>query len=915
MAIRLSMEKNGTRLPHPHHPLLTEIFAVLASSHQGLTKTEGIARLARYGPNALPRATPPSWLRIFLHQFRSPLIYILLLATGVSCLIQAWADAGFIFAVLLLNACIGAFQEFRAECSAHALQHLLTLRVRVIRENETYEIEAHDLVPGDLVLLEPGVKIPADLRLCETHNVTVDESLLTGESLPLAKTAKSILAEDCPLAERTNMVFAGTLMITGHARALVVATGLNTELGQIAASVLSKIAVKPPLLMRMDQFTQLIAIAVVIAAIFVAVIELFRGSPLSEIFVLAVALVVSVIPEGLPTALTIALAVSMQRMAKRHVIVRRLVAVEALGSCTYIASDKTGTLTVNQLTVRRVQLPDQAVWEVTGEGLVPEGTLLLAHGGALVDDPMPVFRRLCHAAVLANDGALIRRDGTWRGNGDSIDIALLVLAHKAGITQSQAQNDAPQIANLPYTSEARFAASLNLFASGPRVLVKGAVETLLPLCATMATVRGDQPIQHAEIIAQAHRLADQGYRVLAFADGPLLLPAHVSFSPEHLTDLAFLGLIAMTDPLRPEAHAAITACQRAGVQVAMITGDHPMTAWRIARDLGMETDSTKVISGQHLEQARQQGEKALNELVGTTRVFARIDPAQKLLIVQTLQQLGHIVAVTGDGVNDAPALRAAHIGIAMGKAGTDVARETAGIVISDDNFASIIAGIEEGRIAYNNIRKVIFLLISTGAAELVLFILALLMNTPLPLTAVQLLWLNFVTEGIQHIGLAFEPAEGNELKQPPRPPNERIFNRAMIERVLLSALVIGGLSFFAYAWMLQQGYTLDEARNGTLLLMVLFENVQAFNSRSETRSVLWHNPLRNKLLLFGAIAAQLLHISAMYTPGLSSILSIRPVTLGLWTDMLLLAMLMLVAMELHKSYLRHKKNIYSITGG
>jgi Ca2+-transporting ATPase len=886
----------------PHSQNAADVRAALGSAN-GLTVAEAGARLSRFGRNTLPRGAPPTLPAVFVAQFKSPLIYVLLLAALVSLLIREWADAGFIFAVLLINAAIGTYQEYGAERAAQALQKLVTVHARVLRAGETYEIDAEELVPGDIVLLEPGAKVAADLRLLTGRNLALDESLLTGESLPVVKDPDTRLAPETVLAERTNMAFAGTLVTTGRATGIVVATGLDTELGAIAASLVRKDLAKPPLLLRMERFTRIIAVAVGVAALAVAAIEMTRGAALSEIFLLAVALAVSAIPEGLPVALTVALAVGMQRMARRNVIVRRLVAVESLGSCTCIASDKTGTLTVNQLTVRRVQFADQPPWEVTGEGLVPEGTFVLPQGATMADHAA-LLARMCRAAVLANEAVLARRDNVWLGNGDTVDVALLVLAHKAGIAPGETQANAPPLAVIAYEPQARFAASLHRIPQGTRAAVKGAVETVLPMCTRMARAEGEVALAAEEILAQAQTLAAEGYRVLAVADGSVALSPDAVFSRDHLNDLCFLGLVAMTDPLRPEAKDAVDACHRAGIRVDMVTGDHPATAFAVARELKLAGKPEDIVTGVDLIEAATRGEPAFDARVRAAHVFARIEPQQKLEIVKGLQRGGQFVAVTGDGVNDAPALHAAQVGVAMGRYGTDVARETAELVIADDNFASIVAGVEEGRIAYGNVRKVIFLLISTGAAEIALFALALAFALPLPLVAVQLLWLNLVTNGIQDVALAFEPAEGDELARPPRPPQERIFNRIMLTRVLLSALVIGGLAFGAYRWMLMHGYTLDQARNGTLLLMVLFENIQAFNSRSETLSVFGHNPLRNKLLLFGTIAAQLVHIGAMYTPGLRDVLGVQPVSLAQWGTLLAVALVMLAAMELHKTYRR-----------
>ena len=619
----------------------------------------------------------------------------------------------------------------------------------------------------------------------------------------------------------------------------------------------------------------------------------------------AVALAVSVIPEGLPVALTVALAIGMHRMAKRNVIVRRLLAVEALGSCTFIATDKTGTLTVNQLTVRRITFANGETWSVSGEGMIPEGIVHTPRGTPTTDE-QAMLERLCLAAILTNEAFLGRNEDGWTHQGDAVDISLLVVAHKIGLVREEAVTAFPELATIPYESENAYSASLHSMNQQPIALVKGAFEKLLPMCTTMAMPDSDTPIDAARIETQANLLASEGYRVLALASGPITLTGGEVFSEEHLKELTLNGLVGIIDPLRTEVKAAVATCNNAGIKVAMITGDHPATALAIARELNLAHEAGQVVTGPQLTKAIADGE--IDKLTPHTSVFARVGPHQKLYIVESLQRNGHFVAVSGDGVNDAPALRAAQVGVAMGKSGTDVARETADLVVTDDNFASIVAGIEEGRVAYANVRKVVFLLVSTGAAELVLFTLALLWGLPLPLIAVQLLWLNLVTNGIQDVALAFEPAEGHELSRPPRSPKEAIFNRLMIERVVVSALVIGLVAFLLFQWLLARGFSLDEARNGTLLLMVLFENVHVFNSRSETFSAFRHNLLRNKILLIGTVTAQLVHIAAMYTPWIKDVLLIQPVSLEHWLELLGLALTVLVAMELHKWWWRlHKK--------
>ncbi|GAB6042210.1 cation-translocating P-type ATPase [Endothiovibrio diazotrophicus] len=890
------MNDPGTPLFHP----LTadEALHALDGSPHGLSADEAAARLARVGPNALPQPTPPGLAAVFFRQFLSPLIYILLLAAGVSLALHEWSDAAFIFAVLLINAVIGTAQEFSAEKSAQALRNLVTATTRVQRDGDAYEIRAEELVPGDVVLLEPGNKVPADLRLLDGHGLQLDESLLTGESLPVHKLPAEVFAADTPLGDRRNMAFAGSMVTRGHGRGVVTATALGTELGRIASAVLDRPPAKAPLVLRMEVFTTRVAMMVGGAVVVMAAVSLYQGAPWSEIFLLSVALAVSAIPEGLPVALTVALAIGMRRMARRNVIVRRLVAVEALGSCTYIASDKTGTLTVNEMTAKRIELPGGEPRPISGEGSLPEGII---HAPP---EEMSALLRICEAAVLTNDGFLGHRDGGWVHHGDAVDVALLAMAHKAGITRPDAQAAHPERANIPFESEHGYSATLNRVGECDHAFVKGALERLLPMCEWMVTPEGEAPLDREALERQALAMAGEGYRVLAFAAGPVAVGEEEEFEHDRLRGLTLLGLVGMIDPLRPEAKSAVAACHDAGIEVCMVTGDHPATARAIAGELAMGGDG-EVITGQRLRELEGDA-LGTDRAVAASRVFARVEPQQKLDIVHSLGRQGHFVAVTGDGANDAPALRAAHVGVAMGKRGTDVARETADLILTDDHFASIVAGVEEGRIAYANVRKVIFLLISTGAAELVLFTLSLAAGLPLPLTAVQLLWLNLVTNGIQDVALAFEPGEGHELKQPPRDPKEPIFNRLMIERTVITALTMGGLAFAIFHYYLGLGMSVDEARNSALLLMVLFENVHVFNSRSETLSAFLHNPLRNPLLLFGTVAAQLIHIGAMYTPGLSGVLGAMPVTLEHWAEMLFVALLILVVLELHKLLWRRR---------
>lgn len=878
----------------PHALAAGDVLQGLGSSAHGLDRGEARSRLATHGPNALPRGVRPGAVRIFLAQFKSPLIYVLLAAALASLALQEWVDAGFIGLVLLINAVIGAAQELNAQRSADSLASLAVSRCRVVSEGEELEVPAEELVPGDVVLLETGVRVPADLRLLSAYNLDIDESLLTGESMPVAKDADRVVAAEAALGDRPNMAFAGTLVTRGRGRGVVVGTGGRTELGAIAGLVLKREVAHPPLLLRMHAFTRGLVVAVALVVLLVALVSLLRGHSLHEVFLLAVALAVSVTPEGLPVALTIALAVATRRMAKRKVIVRKLVAVEGLGSCTFIASDKTGTLTMNQLTVKRLALPGLPPLELGGEGDVPRGELVVPEGVDALELRARAQRLLC-AVTLCNEATLALRDDAWTHHGDAVDVSLLVAAHKLGITRSAMESAFPRLADIPFESDRQYAATLNRTPEGARASVKGALERLLPMCATMAGPSGDVPLDPAAIQEAAHALADGGYRVLAVAAGDL--PRDQPFTQERLTGLTLLGLVGTIDPLRPATKGAIEACRRAGVEVAMVTGDHPTTALAIARELGLARDPGQVVTGPQLAAADPARREAL---VANARVFARVEPRQKLEIVEALKRAGHFVAVTGDGANDAPALRAAHVGVAMGKSGTDVARETADLVLTDDDFASIVAGIEEGRVAYANVRKVVFLLLSTGLATIVAFVGALMLDLPMLFVATQVLWVNLVTSSVQDVALAFEPAEGDELDRPPRPPREPIFDRWMTEGVLISGLWMGGVTVAVFWWLLAEGWAESSARNAALLLMVLFQNIHVGNARAERRSSLTLSPFKNRFLFAGTLVAQLLHVGAMYTPGVRSALQLEPVSLVEWVGLLGIAVSVFFVIELYK---------------
>ncbi|MCS6930377.1 MAG: HAD-IC family P-type ATPase [Saprospiraceae bacterium] len=879
------------------------------SCHEGLTEEEVHLRLRDYGPNALPAPREPTILEIILHQVASPLIVILLVAAGISVLIGELTDAFFILFVIGVNTTLGAYQEYRAQRSASSLQQMLRLQARVRREGRVREIDAEELVPGDIVLLDSGARVPADMRLLSARGLLADESLLTGESIAVEKDTKA-LAEDVPLADRRNMVYAGSTITAGRGVGVVVATGMHTEVGAIARRVAESETAKPPLVVRMEQFTRNITVFILVVSILLTFILRTQGYAWMSIFFFVVALAVSAIPEGLPVALTVALSVASHRMSRRNVIVRRLTAVESLGSCTVIASDKTGTLTVNQQTVRCILLPDGMHYRVTGEGYNGIGQIL--QGDVLAETS--ALSPLMEAVLMANEASLRPLpQGQWEHQGDAMDVALLALLYKAGIAPEQEKKRFKLVEEIPYESENKYSAAFYEKSGELWAAAKGAVETVLSFCGSVWVNGEIVALDCAAIEREANAMAAEGLRVLAVAGGPCLHLRRDQPSAS-LRGLRFLGLVGFIDPLRPEAKTAVERCREAGIRVLMITGDHPATAEAIARELGLISPSHlyPVVSGSLLKEAADPHAKEFDNLVRNTNVFARVSPEQKLHIVDTLIRQGEFVAVTGDGVNDTPALRRANIGVAMGS-GTDAAKETGTMIIVDDNFSSIVAGVEEGRYAYDNVRKVISLLVSTGAAEVFLFLAAVVVQLPAPLLAVQLLWLNLVTNGIQDVSLAFEKGEAGAMRRPPRKPSEPIFNRLMIEQTVVAGIVMSALTLGLWYWLIRiVGMSEAEARNEVLLLFVLMQNVHVFNCRSERTSAFRIPLARNPLLVIGVLAAQGLHIVCMHIPFMQKILRIQPVNWRDWILLLLLALTLLITMELYKSWVRWRERRQSL---
>ncbi len=884
--------------PIPWHATPQEAVLVkLQADLRGLSPAQVEERQREFGRNTLPERKPPTLFDVILHQFKSPLIYILLVAGAIALLTGDIKDAVFILAVIVLNATIGTVQEYRAEQSAHALQQMLKVRASVRRDGRQFDLDAEELVPGD-VLLESGDKVPADLRLVQVNNLAIDEAFLTGESIA-ARKSLDLQEREAPVGDRRNMAYAGSTVVSGRGVGLVVATGRYTEVGKIARTVAEEEGAKPPLVQRMERFARQISVVVLGFAGLLGVISFVRGMPFYEVLFLVIAMAVSAIPEGLPVAMTVALSLATGRMARRHVIVRRLAAVESLGSCTVIASDKTGTLTVNQQTVRVVVSPDGRRVTVGGQGYNDQGEVALADGGAPDSALTAQLATLARDAILCNEASLEKLDDVWQHSGDAMDVALLALGYKLGLNPAEVRERHPALVAIPFESEKRYAATINRTDDGPRVVVKGAVETVLAFCTQMQTAQGPAPLDEEGIHRQATALAEEGYRVLALAAGPAPDGESAALDEGRLQGLTLQGLFGFIDPVRPEVPEAVDTARRAGIKVAMITGDHPETAFAIARELGIAESKDQVTTGRELAEIGDVHVPQFYEQVKRTSVFARVSPDQKLHIVDAMMGLGEFVAVTGDGVNDAPALRKANIGVAMGS-GTDVAKDTASLIVTDDNFASIVAGVEEGRHAYANVRKVTLLLISTGLAELVLIGLSIFAGLPVPLLAVQILWLNLVTNGIQDVALAFEAGEPGVMRSPPRPPSEGLFNRKMIEQVLLSGLTMALICFIAWVILLRSGWEETAARSGLLTLLVLIQFYHVLNCRSETTSI-FRVPLRNNpVLMIGMAAALGIHILATQVPFLQSLLRTHSLSWQMWLLFAVPGLAILAVIELYK---------------
>jgi len=813
---------------------------------KGLADAEARSRLARFGANELQVGKVISPWKILADQVQNVLVIILLVAVGLSAFLGHTVEAIAIAVIVLFAVLLGFVQEYRAERAIEALRQMAAPTATVMRDHEERNIPARELVPGDMILLRAGDKIPADARLTEAINLQIEEAALTGESVPIEKHVAALAAGELSVGDRKNMAYAGTAVTYGRGRAVVVATAMNTEFGKIARLLQTVETGKTPLQQNLDKVGRTLAKAALVVVVMVVALAIFRGQPFLEMFIFAIALAVAVVPEALPAVVTISLAIGVQRMVKRNALIRRLPAVETLGSVSVICSDKTGTLTKDEMTTRKIFVAGRLL-ELSGSGYEPMG--VFSQDGNPIDPP-PALLRLLRAASLASDAHLVEaRDkqglelsssARWQIKGDPTEGALVVAAAKAGQYKAELDAQFPRVGEIPFTSETKRMTTLHSTPDGVVAYAKGAPEVILNCCTELVSESGDVPllaVERERIVATARQMASDALRVLAVADKPEATPETAE------SEMVFLGLAGMIDPPRPEAKVAIRQCEEAGIKAVMITGDHPLTAQAIARELGL-LKTGRVITGNELE--------ALNESdfereVEHIEVYARVSPADKLRVVTALQNKGHIVAMTGDGVNDAPALKKADIGVAMGITGTDVTKEAAAMTLTDDNFASIVAAVEEGRAIFENIKKYLMFLLSCNLGEIVLLAGATLLGWALPLSAVQILYINLATDGLPALALAVDPHEHDLMRRAPRNPRSGIFTRPVVTLMIAGGLWSGIVNLSLFQWALGSGRTLKEAMSMVFVALILIEFLKAYNFRSD-RQPGWVRPFANKWL-------------------------------------------------------------------
>ncbi len=885
--------------PPAWHSLSAEAaLAALDSARHGLGRDEAARRLARHGRNALPTAARrPAWRRL-LAQFNNVLIHVLLVSVLVTLLLGHWLDAGVIAAVVVLNALIGFVQEGRAEQALAAVHGLLSTRARVWRDGVAVEMDAALLVPGDIVELASGDRVPADLRLLAVRSLHLDEAALTGESLPVARHSDPVAAA-AALGDRLCLAHAGSLVASGRGQGVVVATGMATEIGRISHLLGAVSALETPLLRQFAAFGRQLSVVILLLALGTFLFGIgLRDYRADEMFLAAVGLAVAAIPEGLPAILTITLAIGVQAMARRQAIMRRLPTVEALGAVTVICSDKTGTLTRNEMTVEQVILAEGVV-AVSGSGYVPEGEFHL-RGTRLDPAAHPALRALIEAGALCNDARLHRQDGLWQLDGDPTEGSLLVLAAKAGLRPAQPRLDA-----IPFESEHRYHATLHPGTDGPELLLVGAPERLLELCTAAQGAQGPLALDAGYWAQAMAAAAADGRRLLALARRTLpAVPARLDHAQVAAGGFTLLGVCAQADPPRPEAVAAVAAARAAGIRVRMITGDHAITALAIARALGLG-DNGRALTGAELDTL---DDAALAAAVQDCEVFARTSPEHKLRLVQALQAGGEVVAMTGDGVNDAPALKRADVGVAMGRKGTEAAREAADMVLADDNFASITAAVEEGRTIHDNIQKALVFILPTNIGQACMLVVAIAFGLTLPLTAPQILWVNLITAVTLALALAFERGEPDRMRRPPRDPEAPLLSPLLRWRVLSVALLLvaGALGLFLFE--LARGQSLEWARTVAVNALLLGELAYLFNCRHLTASALSREGLTgNPLALLAAATLLLVQLAWTYLPPLQQLFGSTALDTAAWGRLCLFAALLFLVVEAEKAWWHHRR--------
>ena len=871
-----------------------ETFAKVASSEQGLTSAEAEKRLKENGANVLPQKKPKSFFAMLFEELINPIVLILLVAMIFSFVVGELLDGFVILGIVMIDAVIGAIQSKKAERIASSLSQMIKVKTKVLRDGIKVEIDSSDLVVGDIVFLESGDKISADMRVVKCSNFTVDESLLTGESLNEVKSV-DVVDESTPLGDRTCMVFSGSSVITGRAECVVVETALHTEIGNIAANLNDVKDEQSPLNIRINKFSKQISVAIVAVAVIIFVIMLLQGNPFKDIFLCVIALAVSAMPEGLPLAVTMALTIASNRMSKNNVVVKHLNAVESLGSCTVIATDKTGTITMNEQTAKIVALPDTKEFEISGSGYNDNGKLQC-------DDKkyIDVVSELAVMGDLNNESHFKKKGKDYTFFGDSIDIAFKVFGAKMHV-KTGGYNI---VHTVPYESENKYSAVFFEHEGKTFCTVKGSLEKVLEYSKSMKVGGKEVALDTKLIGEQNESLAKRGYRVIALAVGKV--SNKKNYSENDIKDLSFIGLVGFIDPVRPESKTAIADCHKAGIKVIMITGDHPLTAFSIAQDIKIAEKFEQVATGTEVEAAFAKGEKEFDEFVKGVTVFSRVTPTDKLNIVNSLKRQGEFVAVTGDGVNDSPAIKSAHIGIAMGS-GTDVSKETADMIILDDNFNSIVQGVKEGRCAYSNIRKITYFLLSCSIAEVLFFILSLCCGTATPLLAIQLLWLNVVTDGLQDLSLSLEKPEPTIMDEKPRSTKESLFSKSMVIQCAVMGGTIG-LVVFGTWMVLVRGlsYDLIVARSMIMALMVFLQNFHAINCKSEKQSLAKVSFTSNWFFLVSVVASVGLQVLFMEVPFLSQLLDLTTVSYGALGILVAISLLVIVVCEIFKAIQRHR---------